>query len=109
MQTGGAGVVTVHGAAFRTSTASSLRDGKVKGTGSDGKEKNVGIGQVVHVAVFSPKGKELEWYRDNLLFEGTDFEAELPISFSEEPGEYSVKVEYPITGMKSEATFEVRP
>jgi len=51
----------------------------------------------------------LEWYRDNLLFEGTDFEAELPISFSEEPGEYSVKVEYPITGMKSEATFEVRP
>lgn len=72
-------------------------------------EEIAGMGGVVHVAVFSSKGQELEWYRDNLLFEGTDFETELPISFSEEPGAYTVKVEYPITGMKSEATFEVRP
>jgi len=65
------------------------------------------MGQVVHIEIFGPGDKELEWYRNNLLFDGSTFEVSLPISFSEKPGEYRVLVEYPVTGMKTDARFTV--
>ena len=65
------------------------------------------MGQVVHIEVYNPDGKELECFRNNLLFDGKSFELALPISYSENPGEYTVKLEYPITGMKSEKKFTV--
>ncbi len=71
-------------------------------------EEIANMAQVVHVEVTGPDGKELEWYRNNLLFEGKDFKISLPVSYSEIPGEYTVKVEYPTTGMKAETKFRVQ-
>lgn len=76
---------------------------------ADGDEKQISqLGQVMHVEVLGPDGRELEWYRDNVLFEGRKVLKTLPISYSEKPGKYTVKVEYPLTGMKAETSFVVR-
>lgn len=68
------------------------------------------IGQVVHITVSNRNGaaKEMECYRDNILFTGTTFSVTLPISFSEQ-GVYTVTAEYPITGAAAVQTIEVRP
>jgi hypothetical protein len=65
------------------------------------------MGQVAHVEVFDPAGNELEWFRSNPLFAGRTFRVTLPISYSEPPGRYTVRVEYPVTGLKAQAAFRV--
>jgi hypothetical protein len=61
----------------------------------------------IHVEVFSPDGRELEWFRGNHLFSGGSFEVKLPISFNAKPGRYRVIAEHVITGQKAETTFDV--
>ena len=65
------------------------------------------LGQVVHVRVLAPDGTELEWFRNNVVFDGAAFRLVLPISYSETPGVYSLVVEHTVTGMKAKTTFEV--
>jgi len=74
----------------------------------DGPQKQIaGMGQVIHLEVFGPDGKELEWYRQNVVFDGPTTTVSLPISFSEKPGRYVVRVRNPITHHRAEAPFEV--
>ena len=73
-----------------------------------GKEKDAAsLGQVVHIRVYAPDGSELEWFRKNVVFDGADFRITLPVSYSEQPGIYSVVAEHTVTGMKAQATFAV--
>jgi len=65
------------------------------------------LGQVVHVRVYTSEGNELECFRDNIIFAGAAFEVLLPISYTEPPGIYTLKTEYPVTGMESQVSFEV--
>ena len=65
------------------------------------------IGQVAHVEVTGPAGRELEWYRDNVLFDGFEFEIALPISYSERPGQFTIQAEHTVTGMLARAEFQV--
>jgi len=65
------------------------------------------MGQVVHVEVYGPDLQEIEAYRDNVLFQGAEFTIDLPVSYSEGPGTYTVQVAYPVTGMTAQTTFEV--
>ena len=58
--------------------------------------------------VYEPGGEELEWFRDNIVFEGADFQFILPISYSEKPGIYSIVVEHTVTGMKARTAFKVK-
>lgn len=55
------------------------------------------MGQVVHMEVFGPDGKELEWYRQNVVFDGSQTTVSLPISYSEKPDKYAVKARHPIS------------
>ncbi len=66
-----------------------------------------GMGQVVHLKVYDPEGKELEWYRKNVVFKGDKLTVEIPVSYTERPGDYKAVVEYPVTGMNASATFTV--
>ena len=66
------------------------------------------LGQVVNFRVYEPGGEELEWFRDNIVFEGADFQFILPISYSEKPGIYSIVVEHTVTGMKARTAFKVK-
>jgi len=59
------------------------------------------------VRVYAPDGKELECFRDNIIFEGEDFEITLPISYSESAGKYTVKAEYAATCMNAQTSFEI--
>lgn len=61
--------------------------------------------QVVNVKVIDPAGKELECHRRNVLFRGSAFKIELPVSHSEVPGKYKVKALNPFTGMAAETSF----
>ena len=65
------------------------------------------LGQVVHIRVYAPDGEEVECFRQNIIFDGAVFEMSLPISYSEPVGVYTVKAEYPVTGMEAQASFEV--
>jgi len=65
------------------------------------------LGQVVHVRVYTSEGNELECFRDNIIFAGAAFEVVLPISYTEAAGIYTLKTEYPVTGMESQVSFEV--
>jgi len=65
------------------------------------------IAQAVHVRVLDPQGKELEYYRQNVVFQGPTFKVVLPVSYSEPPGRYTVEVEHAITGMKAKTWFDV--
>ncbi|MBI4027870.1 MAG: hypothetical protein HY360_22990 [Verrucomicrobia bacterium] len=67
------------------------------------------MGQVAHVRVLGPDGAELEWYRQNVTFEGATCAVRLPISESEAPGRYSIKAFYPLAGMETDASFVVKP
>jgi hypothetical protein len=65
------------------------------------------LGQVAHVRVYAPDGKELEWFRKNVVFDGAAFALSLPLSYSEVPGVYTVVAEHTLTGMTAQATFAV--
>ena len=65
------------------------------------------LAQAVHVRVYSPAGDELEYFRNNVLFEGRQFQVALPISYSEPPGRYLVAAEHAITGMKAKTWVDV--
>ena len=65
------------------------------------------VGQAIHLRVYSPGGKELEWFRQNHLFDGRKFQVVLPVSYSAGPGRYRVVAEHVITGMKAEVSFDV--
>ena len=65
------------------------------------------MGQAVHVRVYSPDWKELECFRRNIVFDGDTFHFELPFSYSEEAGLYSIVAEHCVTGMKAETLIEV--
>ena len=80
--------------------------GKV--TFADGSVEDIAsLGQVVHVRVYAPDGREVECFRQNEVFDGADFEVSLPISYSEPAGVYTLEAEYPVTGMESRVSFEV--
>jgi len=79
---------------------------RVEFEGGD-EEQIARMGQVAHVEVVGPAGDQLEWYRDNILFDGREFEIELPISYSEQPGLYIINAEHTVTGMIARAEFEV--
>ena len=66
------------------------------------------LNQVAHVEVIGPDGKELEHYRDNILFDGRRFRVTLLISYSEEPGLYVIRVRHALTGMEAQANIRVR-
>jgi len=72
-----------------------------------GDEDIASMGQVVHVRVYAPDGQEVECFRKNIVFDGARFEMPLAISYSEAPGTYTVKAEYPVTGMEAQSVFEV--
>jgi hypothetical protein len=75
---------------------------------TDGTERQIQeMGQVVHIEVTDPEGKELEWYRTNHVFAGRTFKVQLPISHSEKPGTYAVVATDPVTGLQSLARFTV--
>jgi len=65
------------------------------------------IGQAVHVEVLDPENQLKECYSRNLVFKGRRFLVELPVSYSETPGRYTIVIEHAITGMKAEACFDV--
>jgi glycosyl hydrolase family 42 (putative beta-galactosidase) len=65
------------------------------------------VGQAVHIKVMAPGRREMECYRQNVVFKGARFEAKLPVSYSETPGRYTVIVEHVITGLKAQACFDV--
>ncbi|MCX5724398.1 MAG: hypothetical protein NTX84_07795, partial [Nitrospirae bacterium] len=65
------------------------------------------LGHVVHIEVLDPAGKELEWYRDNILIEGSRSTVQIPISFSEKPGRYTLKARSPITGGTAAVNVQV--
>ncbi|MDA1139340.1 MAG: beta-galactosidase [Planctomycetota bacterium] len=75
--------------------------------GEAAKAMSEGIRHGIHIEVFSPEGKELEWFRGNHLFSGGAFEVKLPISFNAKPGRYRVIAEHVLTGSKAETTFDV--
>ena len=58
-------------------------------------------------AVHAPNGEEVECYRRNIIFDGPRFEISLQVSYSETPGTYIVKAEYPVTGMKAQTRLGV--
>jgi len=65
------------------------------------------MGQVVHLKVYNPDGDELICYRKNTLFKGENVTLNIPVSYTEKPGNYKAVVEYPVTGMNATATFTV--
>ena len=73
--------------------------------GSPGEIKE--MGQVIHLAVYSPEGEELSWYGKNIHFYGDRVEIEIPVSYTEKPGTYKIVIEYPITGMKTSTDINV--
>ncbi|HEY3418813.1 MAG TPA: alpha-amylase family protein [Armatimonadota bacterium] len=68
-----------------------------------------GMGQVAHLTVTDPDGREVECCRDNIIFTGSTFTTVLPVSFAEKHGVYTVTAEYPITGATAVTHIEVRP
>ena len=72
-----------------------------------GKGKADEMAQAVHVRVFNAKGTELEWFRQNIVFFGTSFKVDLPLSLSTPPGRYRIVAEHALTGTKSTTTLEV--
>jgi hypothetical protein len=66
-----------------------------------------GIGQAVHVQVFAPDGEELEWFRGNVVFQGSTFRLILPLSQSARSGAYRVVVKHALSGTRGETVFQV--
>ncbi|MBM81135.1 MAG: hypothetical protein CMJ78_11155 [Planctomycetaceae bacterium] len=99
------------GAMTLSTSASTLIRGSslaVKGSVSFAGNADVeSIDQALHIRVFDSDDKELEWFRQNLIFRGHQFQFELPISLSAEPGRYRVVAEHAITGSRSETVFDV--
>ena len=75
--------------------------------GFSGGASGTGIGQAVHAQVFSPDGEELEWFRSNVVFEGSTFRLILPLSQSARQGAYRVVVEHALSGTRGETVFQV--
>lgn len=73
----------------------------------EGNKEVDSIGQCVHVEVLDPENQIKECYSRNVVFKGRRFLIELPVSYSEAPGRYTVVLEHAITGAKSKAFFEV--
>ena len=65
------------------------------------------VSQAVHVRVYDAAGKELEWFRQNLLFSGEQFKIRLPLALSITPGSYRLVAEHAFTGFKATTTFQV--
>lgn len=65
------------------------------------------LAQAAQVRVYGPDKQEQEWFRQNIVFEGSEFKVILPISYSAKGGRYTVEVEHALTGMKANAFFDV--
>ena len=76
--------------------------------GFSGETPGTDIGQAVHCRVFGPGGKELEWFRQNIVFQGATFPLVLPLSQSAEVGSYRVVVEHALSGTVGETVFQIR-
>ena len=73
----------------------------------DGEKDVESIGQAVHVEVIGPDMLKKECYARNVVFKGKQFQVKLPVSYSEQPGHYTVVAEHAITGMKTKTYFDV--
>jgi hypothetical protein len=76
--------------------------------GFAGGSSGAGIGQVVHCRVFGPGGEELEWFRQNVVFQGATFSLVLPLSQSAKVGSYRVVVKHALSGTVGESVFQIR-
>jgi hypothetical protein len=65
------------------------------------------LGQVVHVTVTDPTGSEIAAYRDNITFEGSTFNFDLPVGYSEAEGTYTITVTNAVTGDTDTEMFQV--
>ena len=65
-------------------------------------------GQAVNIRVYCPGGFELEWFRENIVFTGSEFGFSLPLSHDMQLGVYSVHAGHALTGIRSRTNFHVK-
>jgi len=82
---------------------------KIKGTiGFNDPQAAQDVSQAVHVRVFDSQSRELEWFRQNVVFAGTEFNVHLPLALSIAPGRYRVSASHALTGMQCVTHLNVR-
>lgn len=57
--------------------------------------------------VHAQDGIPIRYFKRDLVFKGNKILGELPVSYSEKPGRYTIVAENIITGQKAAATFDV--